>query len=73
MRKRIFVTTAFLLVTQGLGRAAIRLAPSEYPTIQTATDESNEGDGIIVGPSTLRTKGSTFESGAGFAISGYQH
>ena len=59
MRRQIVslaVVAAYLFATEG-GSAADRLVPSEYPTIQAAIDDSNDGDTIMVSDGTYTGDG----------------
>jgi beta propeller repeat protein/parallel beta-helix repeat protein len=52
MRKSILISVALLSIVTTISLAENRLVPGEYPTIQQAIQESNDGDVVIVEPGT---------------------
>jgi len=49
-RAYLIASLALVLVIAALAQAATRLVPDEYATIQTAIDDANNGDEIIISP-----------------------
>jgi len=52
MRKSILLSLALLLITATQSPAVTRLVPGDYPTIQEAIQQSNNGDTVVVEPGT---------------------
>jgi beta propeller repeat protein len=50
MRRAVVAGIVALWVVTGMGSAAVRKVPSEYPRIQSAIDAAEAGDTIIVSP-----------------------
>ena len=48
MKRTIILSIVVLLAMVSLTQAETRLVPSQYPTIQTAVDDCNEGDTVVV-------------------------
>jgi hypothetical protein len=66
--RTILVSLAVLLVAQGKVPAVTRRVPSEYPTIQSAIDDCNNGDVVIVAPEVYRGPGNRDIDFSGKAI-----
>ena len=50
MRRIILLNIVFGLLTAGLAPAATRLVPDKYASIQSAIDDCNDSDVVIVAP-----------------------
>ena len=50
MKNAIILNLVFLLVVSATATAQIRHVPDEYNTIQTAINDCNDGDTVIVSP-----------------------
>ena len=48
MKRTIFLSIVVLLAMASLTQAETRLVPSQYPTIQAAIDDCNDGDTVVV-------------------------
>lgn len=57
MRAKKLSTAIILLFTAAAASAATRLVPAQYPNIQTAIDDCNNGDTVIVAPGTYTGPG----------------
>jgi len=50
VKKVLFVSLVFSVLWGPVSQAAVRLVPSEYPSIQQAITDCNDGDTVIVSP-----------------------
>jgi len=50
MKKIAVLNLALVFATTALAPAATRLVPGDYPTIQAAIDDCNDGDTVVVDP-----------------------
>ena len=57
MRAKKLYTLIILLFTAAFAHAATRLVPAQYPNIQAAIDDCNNGDTVIVAPGTYTGPG----------------
>jgi predicted outer membrane repeat protein len=57
MRAKKLSTLIILLFTAVFAHAATRLVPAQYPNIQAAIDDCNDGDTVIVAPGTYTGPG----------------
>ncbi len=57
MRAKKLSTLIILLFTAAFAHAATRLVPAQYPNIQAAIDDCNDGDTVIVAPGTYTGPG----------------
>jgi len=57
MRPKKLSTIIILLFTAAFAHAATRLVPAQYPNIQAAIDDCNDGDTVIVAPGTYTGPG----------------
>jgi len=57
MRAKKLSTLIILLFTAAFAHAATRLVPTQYPNIQAAIDDCNNGDVVIVAPGTYTGPG----------------
>jgi len=57
MRKTTVLSLVLLLAASSLAPAETRLVPDDYPNIQAAISEANDGDIIIVAPNTYKGDG----------------
>ena len=57
MRAKKLFTLIILLFTAAFAHAATHLVPAQYPNIQAAIDDCNDGDTVIVAPGTYTGPG----------------
>jgi len=57
MRAKKLSNLIILLFTAAFAHAATRLVPAQYPNIQAAIDDCNDGDTVIVAPGTYTGSG----------------
>jgi hypothetical protein len=57
MRAKKLSTLIILLFTAAFASATTRLVPAQYPNIQAAMDDCNDGDTVIVAPGTYTGPG----------------
>ncbi len=50
MKKVLFWSVVLLVLSGSVSQATVRLVPSQYPSIQQAIIDCNDGDTVIVAP-----------------------
>ncbi len=68
MRQSVVLSFVLFLATSGPIIAATRLVPAEYPTIQSAIDDCNDGDEVVIATGTYTGEGNRDISFHGKAI-----